>query len=630
MRIPFSLARMIFSMFVCSLPFLSPGVGASEGTGDPGRRWAICVGIGDYEDPEMVDLPAAGRDAVGLARALREQGGFDQVLVLTDDLDKKDPRFPSRGHLLRLFESYRKRIQAPDLLVFSFSGQGVTDGAGRAFLATADTRLSRLGQTALPLQAVLDFIQRSGARRSVVFLDASRQEVSKRGRALGGPLYPSRYLRRGLSGIFYGAKRGYFSQDDAGSGFGVFTSHLIEGLRGGADSRYGGNGDGVVSLAELGAYVKEAMVRMSLEGGVRQVPDIRILESGMARMMVSTVEPGEGRLAVRPPQAEGVRVPAEAPAVKQAGPPAEAVAARPPAKAAEPREEEGPAAVGAPAPSIAALGEKGRTGAEETAPEGEAAKVGEEIPALEEKPEAPEETTGKAVGEPPAMAAMEKEEKAEAPPVGPPALAPAPAVRPSQVEEPLPEAEAPKAEEPPQVASIPPQARWEPVSLRARPADLAPVDIRKALYTLNFYATCWSYNGDFCNPDGDFENRFRDNGDGTITDEATGLMWQKGGSPAPLTWEEAREFAAQQNREGFAGHADWRLPTVEELGSLMERSWQNHDLFIDPLFDKHQRIVWSTDSRGMDSAWKANFHMGFLIDFPMSSKDSVRLVRTAR
>jgi hypothetical protein len=235
------------------------------------------------------------------------------------------------------------------------------------------------------------------------------------------------------------------------------------------------------------------------------------------------------------------------------------------------------------------------------------------------RPEGREETPAEAVEEPRQTAAVKEPVRVEPPP-----LEPAPEDRPGETKE------APEPEALPEVASLPPQPQWEPVDLRHKPADLMPEDVRQILTTYDFYATCWSYNGDYCNPEGDFPNRYRDNGDGTVTDEATGLMWQKGGSSEPMTWADAREFAGRMNREALAGYADWRLPTVEEIGSLMERSWQNHDLFIDPLFDKHQRILWSTDTRGVESAWKANLHMGFIIDFPMDSQESVRLVRTAR
>ena len=61
---------------------------------------------------------------------------------------------------------------------------------------------------------------------------------------------------------------------------------------------------------------------------------------------------------------------------------------------------------------------------------------------------------------------------------------------------------------------------------------------------------------------------YLDNGDGTISDLNTGLMWQK--SPdfdTKRSWSAAATYA---NGLSLAGHNDWRLPTVKELYSLMD------------------------------------------------------------
>jgi len=60
-------------------------------------------------------------------------------------------------------------------------------------------------------------------------------------------------------------------------------------------------------------------------------------------------------------------------------------------------------------------------------------------------------------------------------------------------------------------------------------------------------------------------NKFIDNGDGTITDEATGLTWQQEDSKTALDWKSALVYADNLN---LASHTDWRLPTIKELQSL--------------------------------------------------------------
>lgn len=63
------------------------------------------------------------------------------------------------------------------------------------------------------------------------------------------------------------------------------------------------------------------------------------------------------------------------------------------------------------------------------------------------------------------------------------------------------------------------------------------------------------------------ENDFYDNQDGTITDNATGLMWMQSGSEDTYNWEEALSYAEGMD---FAGYSDWRLPTIKELQSIID------------------------------------------------------------
>ncbi|MCW4042114.1 MAG: DUF1566 domain-containing protein [Candidatus Bathyarchaeota archaeon] len=69
-------------------------------------------------------------------------------------------------------------------------------------------------------------------------------------------------------------------------------------------------------------------------------------------------------------------------------------------------------------------------------------------------------------------------------------------------------------------------------------------------------------------------NNFIDNGDGTITDLATGLIWMRDdsglfnvGDDGALNWEQAHEWA--ENLE-YAGYSDWRLPNAKELQSIVD------------------------------------------------------------
>ena len=79
-------------------------------------------------------------------------------------------------------------------------------------------------------------------------------------------------------------------------------------------------------------------------------------------------------------------------------------------------------------------------------------------------------------------------------------------------------------------------------------------------------------------------NSFTDNGDGTITDQATGLMWQQADDGVARNWEQALAYAESLT---LASHSDWRLPNAKELQSIVDYTRSpstTNSAAIDPLF----------------------------------------------
>ncbi len=84
---------------------------------------------------------------------------------------------------------------------------------------------------------------------------------------------------------------------------------------------------------------------------------------------------------------------------------------------------------------------------------------------------------------------------------------------------------------------------------------------------------------------------YTDNGDGTITDNNTGLVWEKQSSDGSAhdvgntyTWDQAFSgHAATLNTMSFAGHTDWRVPNVRELQSIA--NYQNFNPAVSPAFN---------------------------------------------
>ncbi|MBN2722966.1 MAG: DUF1566 domain-containing protein [Deltaproteobacteria bacterium] len=66
------------------------------------------------------------------------------------------------------------------------------------------------------------------------------------------------------------------------------------------------------------------------------------------------------------------------------------------------------------------------------------------------------------------------------------------------------------------------------------------------------------------------ENVLTDNGDGTVSDESTSLMWAQNDSAEPMLWSDAFEYASEMNSQNYLGYNDWRIPSIKELQSIVD------------------------------------------------------------
>ncbi|MFC4788204.1 DUF1566 domain-containing protein [Giesbergeria sinuosa] len=67
-------------------------------------------------------------------------------------------------------------------------------------------------------------------------------------------------------------------------------------------------------------------------------------------------------------------------------------------------------------------------------------------------------------------------------------------------------------------------------------------------------------------------NQFQNNGDGTVTDVATGLMWAQADSGVAKNWQDALAWVQTQNHANALGYNDWRMPNAKELQSIVDYS----------------------------------------------------------
>ncbi|MDO6801946.1 DUF1566 domain-containing protein [Wenyingzhuangia sp. 1_MG-2023] len=115
------------------------------------------------------------------------------------------------------------------------------------------------------------------------------------------------------------------------------------------------------------------------------------------------------------------------------------------------------------------------------------------------------------------------------------------------------------------------------------------------------------------------KNNFTDNGDGTITDNATGLMWQQADNGNTYDWESALDYVESLTH---GGHNDWRMPNAKELQSIVDYTQSpstSSSPAIDPLFS----CTPITDTNGNSGQYGYYWSSSPLKDGPSPYTDAV-------
>ncbi|MDR3044895.1 MAG: DUF1566 domain-containing protein [Desulfovibrio sp.] len=110
---------------------------------------------------------------------------------------------------------------------------------------------------------------------------------------------------------------------------------------------------------------------------------------------------------------------------------------------------------------------------------------------------------------------------------------------------------------------------------------------------------------------------------------ATGLLWQRGGSEWGLTLAEARAHVAELNAARFAGYDDWRLPTVDEVCTLLAPPPEGGGHCVPPVLAPAPDPLWTADRKSFTAGWFVSASMGFVGWQDDTCRFHVRVVRSA-
>jgi formylglycine-generating enzyme required for sulfatase activity len=123
-------------------------------------------------------------------------------------------------------------------------------------------------------------------------------------------------------------------------------------------------------------------------------------------------------------------------------------------------------------------------------------------------------------------------------------------------------------------------------------------------------------------------SNFTDNGNGTVTDNITTLMWQQEDDDTTYTWEEALTYC--EDTLTLAGYSDWRLPNIKELESIFDEGQFSPAINETYFPNTNSSRYWmsTTYASGTSYAWNVYFDNGYVNYNHLKSEYSyVRCVR---
>ncbi|MCB1178049.1 MAG: caspase family protein [Leptospiraceae bacterium] len=141
-----------------------------DNSGEPvnqGKRYAIVIGINDYKDIALSDLSKARYDAKAVGKTLSEQGQFDQVFIMTDDIDFNGPDsnlYPTRLNIEEKIDSVLRIANPEDLIVLFFSGHGISDYDENGYLVAVDTVADKAYNSSVKIEDIVQKLKKKGIK----------------------------------------------------------------------------------------------------------------------------------------------------------------------------------------------------------------------------------------------------------------------------------------------------------------------------------------------------------------------------------------------------------------------------------------------------------------------------------
>jgi uncharacterized caspase-like protein len=221
----------------------------------------VGVAVDSYPNFPGKNLKYAKRDMRLIADTITKQSSMQYGAVEANELP--DER-ASVTEILSTLDRAIALASSNDTLLISFAGHGMRVGGNFYFLTSQSSEKDIL-ETALPWNKVADVLSRSKAR-IIVLLDACHSGAASQEAIVPNDEYAATLMRNGKSGmmVLAASKGREFSQErsELMGGHGLF-SYVVTQAIGSNRKAADVNGNGVIELSELYAYVKKNVSQMS-------------------------------------------------------------------------------------------------------------------------------------------------------------------------------------------------------------------------------------------------------------------------------------------------------------------------------------------------------------------------------
>ncbi|MEA5564336.1 caspase, EACC1-associated type [Anabaena sp. UHCC 0399] len=215
-------------------------------------RIALLIGISEYE-PGLAPLPNAVNDVEAMRRVLLnpDMGCFAQEYVT---VLKNPPRQDMERAIYNLYGNRQK----DDLVIFYFSGHGVTVENGEFYFSTRQTEKQNnklLPFTAVAGKNVHEWMNQSKSKRQVVILDCCFSGAFAKGLTAkdSGTINLEQHLGGEGRAILTASTSTQYAFNSDDLDLSIYTHYLVEGIEKGAADK---DGDGLIAVDELHDYVK--------------------------------------------------------------------------------------------------------------------------------------------------------------------------------------------------------------------------------------------------------------------------------------------------------------------------------------------------------------------------------------